>query len=89
MLLTRNSYYYLYLGLQQVKVIYYLYYVGCGKTHYIKSELKEKGLPYVVITVDESFSADRAIRKLRSLENYEGPNSIYFNFTLIFPTVGS
>jgi hypothetical protein len=59
---------------------------GSGKSEYIKRELEKTGLPYVVIAVDESFSVDRAIQKLRTLDNYEEQNAIYFNFTMVFPT---
>ena len=57
-------------------------FIGDGKTHYIKSQLKQID-EHVVIAVNEAFTPVRAISKLCSLSLKNPGCAIYFNFTML------
>ena len=59
------------------------FFVGNGKTHYIRSQLTANN---VVIAVNEMFSIGKVIYKLKFL-NDEKKCSLFFNFTLLPPGV--
>ena len=63
--------------------------LGDGKTHYILKQMDR--VPQnsrVIISIDESFTEQQAIGKLREL-TYAPENVIFFNFTMLPPNVRS
>ena len=64
-------------------MFYYVFYIGDGKSHYIKKELRKLDHT-LIIAVNEAFSVLNTISKLRMLplDQYCG---IYFNFTVVPP----
>ena len=57
---------------------------GDGKTHYIKSQLKQCPSS-CTISVNEAFTPLGAIKKLRRLPYDKPDGAIFFNFTLLPP----
>ena len=60
--------------------------LGDGKTHYIKSQLRNTDNS-VTIAVNEAFTPVKAITKLRSLPLEKEECGIFFNFTMLHPGV--
>ena len=59
---------------------------GDGKSHYIKKQLAVCP-SYKTIAINEAFTPNKAISKLRSLPLYQKKVGIFFNFTILPPGV--
>ena len=64
----------------------FLLFLGVGKTHYIRKELR-KLTEFVVISLNETFTVANAITKLNELNRENHQCGIFFNYTMSPPGV--